>query len=68
VAGLDQEQAQGLDKGGFADAGRAGDTEAYGPAAFRQHLFQQVFGLGPVIGTGGFDQGNGLGQHPPVAG
>jgi hypothetical protein len=68
VALLDQMQAQGLDKGGFAHAGHTADAEAKTLAGVRQQRGQQRIALGAVVGAGGFEQGDGLGDGAALLG
>ena len=59
-------QAEALDEGRFADAGRPGNADANRAAGTGQQDLQQAVGQGAMVGPVGFHQGDGLGQGPAV--
>jgi hypothetical protein len=63
----DQVQAQRLDEGALADAGHAGDAEAERLAGVRQQFGQQRVGLRAVVGAGGLEQRDRLGDGAALA-
>ena len=67
VALADQLQAQGFDEGGFADARHAADAQAEGFAGVGQQGGEQRVGARSVVGAGGFEQGDGLGDGAALA-
>ena len=68
VAGIDEVHAEGLDEGGLAGPGLAGDAHPHGAAGGGQELLDEGDGVGPVVGPLGLHQGDGPGQGPAVAG
>ena len=61
-------EAEALDKGRFAGAGRPGNAEPGRRAGLRQQRLDQPLGLGAMVGAGRFDQRHRPRQRPPVAG
>ncbi len=68
VAALDQEHAERVDGGGFADAGRAGDADADRLAGVWQQRLHQIARRGLVIAAPAFDQRDRARQRRAVAG
>ena len=68
VAAFDQEHPEHVDGGGFADAGRAGDADANGPAGIGQQRLHQFARRGLMIAAPAFDQRDGAGQRRAAAG
>ena len=56
MAALDQEQAERVDGGGFADAGRAGDADAHRLAGIAQQRLHQLARGGLMVGAPALDQ------------
>ncbi len=67
MAARDAVEAEALDEGRFAGAGRAGNADPGGAAGRRQDRLDQRLGRGAMIGAGRFDQRHGAGQRPPLA-
>ena len=65
---VEQMQAEGLDEGGFADAGHAGDAEPQRAAGMGQDFRDQRFRVGAVVGAGRFEQRNGARQGTTLTG
>ena len=59
MALTDHMQAKGFDEGAFADARRARNAETNRLAGMRRQVLKQRFGLGAVVGAGGFVMGAG---------
>ena len=68
VAARREVEPEGLDEGALAGAGNPGDADADAVAGERQELVQQGGGRQRMIGAAALDQGDGLGQRPPLAG
>jgi hypothetical protein len=62
----DQEQTERLDKGGLANTRHTTDADTERIAASREQACQQLIGLSPMIGTGRFEQRDGLGHGPAL--
>ena len=67
VAALDQEHAERVDGGGFADAGRAGDADADRLAGVGQQRLHQIARGGLMVAAPAFDQGDRARQRRAVA-
>ena len=67
MPGADQHQAERLDEGRFADAGRAGNAEPRGATRARQKLRQQTLGGVAVVGAGRLHQRDGARQRGALA-
>lgn len=67
-AGVDEVEAEGLDEGGFTDAGDAGDAEAEGAAGAGEEGGEEVGSGLLVFGGVGLDEGDGAGEDRAVSG
>jgi hypothetical protein len=65
---FDQVHAQRFDEGRLADAGHARYPEAQRTPGMRQDGVEQFLRPQAVVASRRFDQGDGLGQRPPIAG
>ena len=63
----DAVEAEALDEGRFAGAGRPGNADPGGAAGRRQDRLDQRLGGAAMVGAGRFDEGDGAGQRAPVA-
>ena len=69
MAAAEDEEAEGLDEGRFADPRHARDAETQRPADRRdERRLEHRLGGAAVIGARRFDEGDGTRQRPPVAG
>ena len=59
---LDQEQAERFDERRFADTGHAGNAEAERLPGVGQQRREELVGLRAMVGAGGFEKGDGLGD------
>ena len=65
---VDQEQAERFDEGRLADAGDAGDAQAHRVAGVGEKRVEQGVGSMAVVGAGGFEERDGLGDGAALAG
>jgi hypothetical protein len=65
---VDELAAEGVDEGGLADAGDAGDADPLGRSRVRQQPGQHVLGEDPVIGAARLDQRDRPGDARPGPG
>jgi len=68
VALVDELAAEGVDEGGLADAGDAGDADPPGRPGVRQQPGQHVLGEDPVVGPARLDQRDRAGDAGPGPG
>ena len=64
----DEVQAERFDEGRFADAGDTGDAEAQRFSGVGKEGVEEDVGLLAVVGAGGFEEGDGLGDGAAVVG
>ena len=65
---LDDVDAEGLDEGRLADAGRTGDADPGGATGVGQQRLEDLVGELAVVGPGGLGEGDRPGQRPAVTG
>ena len=62
-----EREAEGFDEGGFADTGDTGDAETHRVSGVREECVQKCVGTLAMIGTGGFEEGDGFGEGAALA-
>src|SRR5947208_5637983 len=63
----DAVEAEALDKGRFAGAGRTGNADPDGAAGVREERLDKPLGIVAMVRAGRFYERDGAGESPPIA-